>query len=156
VKTSFETTSPDLSAMLRVADAAVLIGDPALRATYEAPRLGLHVLDLGAAWHDWTGLPMVFAVWAARRDFARTQPETVAAVHRSFRSSLTESLERVEEVAARAARYEPFDAPTLATYFRTLDFSLGPRQLLGVGEFTRRAALLGALPAAARLELAAV
>ena len=38
--------------MLRVADAAVLIGDPALRATFEAPRLGLHVLDLGTAWRE--------------------------------------------------------------------------------------------------------
>jgi len=42
----------------------------------------------------------------------------------------------------------------LATYFRTLDFSLGPRQLDGVREFARRAALRGAVPAAATPELA--
>ncbi len=155
-KTSFETTPPDLGAMLRVADAAVLIGDPALRANYEAPGLGLHVLDLGAAWREWTGLPMVFAVWAARRDYAAAHPEQVAAVQRSFRSSLSESLARVDEVAERAARFEPFDAGTLATYFRTLDFSLGERQLLGVAEFTRRASLQGAVPASARLELASL
>jgi chorismate dehydratase len=150
-KTSFETTPPDLGAMLRVADAAVLIGDPALRATYEAPGLGLHVLDLGAAWREWTGLPMVFAVWAARRDYAAAHPDQVAAVHRSFRSSLTESLARVEEVAERAARFEPFDAATLATYFRALDFDLGPRQVEGIREFSRRAALLGAVPAGVEL-----
>src|SRR5260221_1734131 len=113
-KTSFETTPPDLGAMLRVADAAVLIGDPALRATYEAPGLGLHVLDLGAAWREWTGLPMVFAVWAARRDYAGAHPEQVTAVQQSFRSSLSDSLAQVEDVAARAARWEPFDAATLA------------------------------------------
>ncbi|MDP9183220.1 MAG: menaquinone biosynthesis protein [Actinomycetota bacterium] len=152
-KTSFETTPPDLGAMLRVSDAAVLIGDPALRATYEAPGLGLHVLDLGAAWKEWTGLPMVFAVWAARRDYAAAHPDKVAAVQQSFRSSLTASLTRVDEVAARAAQWEPFDAPTLASYFRTLDFSLGERQLEGVKEFTRRAALQGAVPADARLTL---
>jgi chorismate dehydratase len=151
VKTSFETTPPDLGAMLRVADAAVLIGDPALRATYEAPGLGLHVLDLGAAWREWTGLPMVFAVWAARRDYAAEHPEQVAAVQRSFRESLSESLRRVDEVAERAARFEPFDAATLATYFRTLDFELGPRQVEGITEFSRRAALLGAVPVDARL-----
>ena len=94
VKTSFETAVPDLGAMLRSADAAVLIGDPALRATYEAPALGLQVLDLGAAWRDWTGLPMVFAVWAARRDYAEEHPSQVAAVQRSFRASLTDSLAR--------------------------------------------------------------
>ena len=155
VKASFEPAAPDLGAMLRSADAAVLIGDPALRATYEAPGLGLHVLDLGAAWREWTGLPMVFAVWAARRDYAAEHPDQVAAVQRSFRASLTDSLERVEEVAARAAVWEPFDAATLAVYFRALDFRLGPRQLDGVREFTRRAALLGAVPADAELEILA-
>jgi chorismate dehydratase len=154
-KTSFETTPPDLGAMLRVADAAALIGDPALRATYEAPGLGLHVLDLGAAWREWTGLPMVFAVWAARRDYAEAHPESVAAVQRSFRASLSESLQRVDEVAERAARFEPFDAATLATYFRTLDFRLGERQLQGVAEFARRAAVLGAVPEGTALRLLA-
>ena len=152
-KTSFETAPPDLGAMLRVADAAVLIGDPALRATYEAPALGLHVLDLGAAWREWTGLPMVFAVWAARRDYAEAHLDSVVAVQRSFRASLSESLERVEDVAERAARFEPFDAATLATYFRTLDFSLGERQLEGIAEFARRAAVQGAVPADAALRL---
>jgi chorismate dehydratase len=153
VKASFVTTPPDLGAMLRSADAAVLIGDPALRATYEAPGLGLHVLDLGAAWREWTGLPMVFAVWAARRDYAEQHPEQVWAVQQSFRRSLTESLDRVEEVAARAAAFEPFDAVTLAAYFRALDFRLGGTQLDGVREFTRRAALEGAVPADAALHL---
>lgn len=154
VKASFETALPDLATMLRSADAAVLIGDPALRANYEAPGLGLHVLDLGAAWREWTGLPMVFAVWAARRDYFQEHPDQVAAVQRSFRSSLTDSLARVEEVAARAAEWEPFDAVTLAGYFRALDFRLGPRQLDGVREFTRRGALLGALPHDVALEIA--
>ena len=153
VKASFVTTPPDLAAMLRVADAAVLIGDPALRATYEAPRLGLHVLDLGSAWKEWTGLPMVFAVWAARRDYAAEHPDQVAAVQRSFRSSLTASLERVEQVAEHAAQWEPFDAATLATYFQALDFRLGERQLDGVREFTRRASVQGAVPVDAVLDI---
>ena len=152
-KTSFETTEPDLGAMLRVADAAVLIGDPALRATYEAPGRGLHVLDLGAAWREWTGLPMVFAVWAARRDYAAKHPDQVAAVQQSFRASLTDSLSQVDEVAERAARWEPFDAATLATYFRTLDFRLGGPQRAGIREFTRRAALEGAVDAGAELSI---
>ena len=41
----------------------------------------------------------------------------------------------------------PFDAATLAGYFRALDFSLGPRQVAGLREFARRAAVLGAAPA---------
>ena len=60
--------------MLMEADAGVLIGDAALRARYEAPGRGLQVTDLAQAWKEWTGLPMVFAVWAVRRDYAAANP----------------------------------------------------------------------------------
>jgi len=53
----------------------------------------------------------------------------------------------VDEVATAAARWEPFDADTLATYFRALDFSLGDRQVAGLREFARRAAERGEVPA---------
>jgi chorismate dehydratase len=137
---------PELSAMLLEADAAVLIGDAALRATYEAPRSGLAVYDLGAVWRGWTGLPMVFAVWAARRAYAEANPGLVKEVHAAFVRSRAEALAHVDDVAAQAARWEPFEPATLARYFRTLDFSLGPRQLEGLTEFARRAARAGALP----------
>jgi chorismate dehydratase len=52
-------------------------------------------------------------------------------------------------VAASASRWEPFDAATLASYFRVLDFSLGRRQIEGLREFARRAADLGHAPALA-------
>src|SRR4051812_13223973 len=71
------TCPPDLTQMLLEADAAVLIGDTALRALFEAPKRGLAVTDLGQAWREWTGLPMVFAVWAVRRDFAAAHPGLV-------------------------------------------------------------------------------
>jgi chorismate dehydratase len=138
---------PDLTAMLLEADAAVLIGDAALRATYDAPRRGLDVHDLGAVWRSWTGLPMVFAVWAARRSYALENPGLVKDVHEAFVHSRDEALAHVGEVAEQAARWEVFDAATLANYFRTLDFSLGPRQVAGLVEFARRAADVGAVPA---------
>ncbi|GGK97084.1 menaquinone biosynthetic enzyme MqnA/MqnD family protein [Mangrovihabitans endophyticus] len=137
---------PDLSQMLLEADAGVLIGDPALRAMYEAPQHGLQVIDLAQAWKDWTGLPMVFAVWAARRDFARDNPGAVKDVHEAFQRSRDLCLTELDEVARAAARWEPFDAATLATYFRALDFSLGARQVAGVREFARRAAVRGEVP----------
>ncbi len=137
---------PDLTEMLLEADGAVLIGDVALRALYEAPRRGLTVTDLGQAWYEWTGLPMVFAAWAVRRDFASANPGQVKDVHDAFLRSRELCLGELDEVAAAAARWEPFDAATLASYFRVLDFSLGERQVAGVREFARRAAELGAVP----------
>ncbi|MFY1635616.1 menaquinone biosynthetic enzyme MqnA/MqnD family protein [Solwaraspora sp. WMMB335] len=141
------TCPPDVTQMLLEADAAVLIGDVALRARYEAPGRGLTVTDLGEAWRDWTGLPMVFAVWAVRRDFATAHPGRVKEVHQAFLRSRDLCLAELDEVAQAAARWEPFDAATLASYFRALDFSLGERQVTGLREFADRAARLDAAPA---------
>jgi chorismate dehydratase len=141
---------PDLALMMQEAQAAVLIGDAALRASlHEAPRLGLQVHDLGQMWKDWTGLPFVFAVWAARRDFYEAQPEAVHEVHRAFLASRDLSLEEVRKVAEQAARWESFDEELLRRYFTTLDFSLGPEQLAGIAEFARRVGF----PPRARVEL---
>ncbi|WP_213451477.1 menaquinone biosynthetic enzyme MqnA/MqnD family protein [Rhizomonospora bruguierae] len=145
VRPEYFTCPPELTQMLLEADAGVLIGDVALRALYEAPRRGLSVTDLGQAWRDWTGLPMVFAVWAVRRDFAAGQPGQVKDVHEAFRRSRDLCLSELDEVARSAARWEPFSAATLATYFRALDFSLGERQVAGLREFATRAARLGAV-----------
>ncbi|MGW4501226.1 menaquinone biosynthetic enzyme MqnA/MqnD family protein [Micromonospora sp. NPDC004336] len=138
---------PDLTQMLLEADAGVLIGDVALRALHEAPKRGLEVTDLGQAWREWTGLPMVFAVWAVRRDFAAAHPGLVKEVHEAFLRSRDLCLSELDQVAEAGARWEPFDAETLASYFRALDFSLGDRQVAGLREFARRAAALGAAPA---------
>ena len=138
---------PDLTEMLLEADAGVLIGDAALRARHEAPARGLVVTDLGEAWKDETGLPMVFAVWAVRRDFAADHPGLAKEVHDAFLASRELCLDELDVAAAAAARWEPFPAETLATYFRTLDFSLGERQVAGLREFARWAADRGAVPA---------
>src|SRR4051794_31375081 len=139
VRPAYFTCPPDLTAMMLEASAGVLIGDAALRATYDAPRRGLTVHDLGSVWRELSGLPMVFAVWAARRDYAEQNPGLVKDVHAAFMRSRDDALAHIDEVAATAARWEVFDAQTLATYFRTLDFSLGGRQVAGLQEFARRA-----------------
>jgi chorismate dehydratase len=99
---------------------------------------------------------MVFAVWAARRDYASANPGIVKAVHAAFVRSRDDALAHVEEVAERASRWEPFEPATLARYFRTLDFSLGARQVDGLREFARRAADLRAAPASISVDFADV
>jgi len=150
VRPRYVTMPPDVPMMLREADAAVTIGDVALRAYYEFEQGGPghqpEVVDLGAAWRDWTGLPMVFAIWAARRSFAQAHPGLVKEVHNALRGGIELALAEVETVAARASRWEVFDQASLARYFTTLDFRLGERQLAGVAEFARRAAARGEVP----------
>ncbi|WP_261557755.1 menaquinone biosynthetic enzyme MqnA/MqnD family protein [Frankia tisae] len=150
LRPTYLTMPPDLPSMLREADAAVVIGDVALRATYDAERGGtghrLGLIDLSAAWREWSGLPMVFAVWAARKSFAQRHPGTVKEVHDAFRSGLDLALRDVDQVATRAARFEVFDPATLARYFTTLDFRLGERQQAGIRAFAEKAARRGDVP----------
>lgn len=137
---------PDLTLMLLEAPAGVLIGDAALRARLDAAEHGLVVTDLGEQWREWTGLPMVFAVWAVRRDFATAHPGLVKEVHAAFLASRELCLTELDEAAEAAARWEPFSAETLAAYFRALDFSLGERQVAGLREFAARACAAGEVP----------
>ncbi|MCX7924710.1 MAG: menaquinone biosynthesis protein [Fimbriimonadales bacterium] len=72
VRPDYRPAAPDLNAMLQVADAALLIGDLGMTAQHAA---AAEILDLGAAWHAWTGLPFVWAVWLMNAD-APTEPLT--------------------------------------------------------------------------------
>lgn len=136
VKLSSFTCPPDLARMLQEADAALLIGDDALRANVSAG--DLVVYDLGAEWKALTGLPMVFALWAVRRHWAAAHPHLVVDVHRAFQASLEVSISEVDAIARSAARWEPFDAAFLAAYFRGLRFRLGTRELEGLRAFAGR------------------
>ncbi|OIJ93292.1 menaquinone biosynthesis protein [Streptomyces colonosanans] len=142
VRPEYSTCPPDLPVMMQDADAAVVIGDAALRAyLHQAEELGLRVYDLGEMWKAWTGLPFVFAAWAARKDYLEQNPRIVREVHQAFLESRDLSMAEVDKVCEHAARWEAFDEETLRRYYtEALDFSFGERQLEGVREFARRVA----------------
>jgi predicted solute-binding protein len=119
---------PDLEAMLRVADAAVIIGDPALR--IDPARLPYHVYDLGGEWVEMTGLPMVFAVWAGRKGVVT--PEVAEA----FRESWRYGRERMDEIVALEAPRRGFPAALVEEYLtRRIVNELGPREYQGMDLF---------------------
>lgn len=60
----WETSAPDLKSMLAHADAALIIGDPAMK----IPRDQFRVYDLATLWHEFTGFGFVFAMWMVRKD----------------------------------------------------------------------------------------
>lgn len=154
VQPSYYTCPPDLSLMMQEADAAVLIGDAALRANLlDAPKFGLEVHDLGSLWKEWTGLPFVFAVWAARRDYLEREPVVTRKVHEAFLASRDLSLDEVSKVAEQAARWEAFDERVLEQYFTTLDFRFGDPQLAAVREFARRVGSTTGFPTDVKVEL---
>ena len=120
--------APDLEAMLRIADAALIIGDPALR--LDPATLPWHVYDLGAEWVEMTGLPMVFAVWAGRK--GTVTPELVAA----FQESCRYGLARLEEIVAAESEARGF-APDLVRQYLTrhIVHELGLRDYQGMELF---------------------
>jgi chorismate dehydratase len=64
IDAAFQPMPPDVPAMLRRCDAALVIGDPAL--FYDAAAAGVLKTDLGERWTAMTGLPFVWAFWAGR------------------------------------------------------------------------------------------
>jgi predicted solute-binding protein len=120
--------APDLDAMLRVADAALIIGDPALH--IDPTSLPWHVYDLGAEWVAMTGLPMVFAVWAGRR--GTVTPELSAA----FRESCRYGLAHLEEIVAAESVARGFAPDVVREYLtRHIVHELGPRDYQGMELF---------------------
>jgi predicted solute-binding protein len=114
--------------MLRVADAALIIGDPALR--LDPALLPYEVHDLGGEWVEMTGLPMVFAVWAARKGVAT--PEVVEA----FRESCRYGRERMDEIVAAESARLGFSPGFVREYLtRHIVHELGPREYEGMALF---------------------
>jgi predicted solute-binding protein len=124
--------APDLDAMLAAADAALIIGDPALR--IDPAALPYHVYDLGEEWLAMTGLPMVFAVWAGRR--GAVTPEIAEA----FRESCRYGRERMEEIVATESVARGF-APDLVRDYLThhIVHELGPLDYEGMDCFLKAA-----------------
>ncbi len=119
---------PDLAAMLRQADAALIIGDPALR--IDPDRLPHQVYDLGAEWREMTGLPMVFAVWAGRRGVVT--PEIAAA----FRASCRYGREHLGDIVAAEASRRGFAPELVREYLaRHIVHELGEEDYCGMRRF---------------------
>jgi chorismate dehydratase len=135
----------DLGAMMREADAALLIGDDALRA-YHQPLAELK-FDLGCAWQEFTGLPMVYAVWAVRREYADANPAEVRRLDWALNESMCYSREHADAVAEYAARWEPMPVSFFASYFDTLRFSFDDRFRAGMMRYFEEAHAIGELDA---------
>jgi chorismate dehydratase len=158
VEPEYVEMPPDLPHMMREADAGLLIGDDALRALY-APPSGpdgklLLQYDLGAAWKDHTGMPMVYAVWAARRDFAQERPDELRRVSAALGESMRYSAEHLDDVATYAARWEVFPVDFLRDYFKTLRFEFGDRYRRGLSLYFQKAEEHGFVSEVAPLEFA--
>ncbi|HEV2592247.1 MAG TPA: menaquinone biosynthesis protein [Gaiellaceae bacterium] len=120
------------------AEAKLLIGDAALRSAFEDPTPH-H--DLGRMWLERTGLPMVFAVWAAPEPTHPALPELEDALVASVR----QARENPEQLAFESAERYGYPAGFLARYFEKLRYRFGPRERAGLYTFLEMARDVGQL-----------
>lgn len=167
----FFETEPDLSAMLEKADAALLIGDPALRlsvaiekkstvspqgrAVCQAATLGIpgteifHIYDVVGEWRKFSSLPAVMAVWAARPEVVT--PELLA----DFSASRDFGLSQIAAICLEAARELKLPQPVLESYLRhNIDFSLGEENRRGLERYFHEAAKLDLIVQEKKIEWA--
>ncbi len=114
------------------ADALLLIGDRAMATRNRPPEGFGHVLDLGADWLEWTGLPFVYAVWAVR---SALEAGLRAELRAFLEASLAAGLASLPEIARRES-VPGWSAPELEGYLRRLHYRLGPEDLEGLERFS--------------------
>jgi chorismate dehydratase len=171
IKPEFFEAAPDLPAMLHQADAALLIGDPALRLAIacspEAHRdalgdivstaslVGLNghgpvcIYDIVEKWRAMTSLPAVLAVWAARRSAVTLE------LAQDFQDSLVFGLEHVDAIASEAAAEMRLPVGDLRRYLlENIDYHLDEENLRGLTRYYEFAAELGLIPRANAVEMA--
>ena len=136
---AFLTHEPDLHRMLRVAEAALLIGDHAL--FVDAAEHDAEKIDLGAVWTEMTGLPFVWAFWAGP-----TSPES-ASIAPLLQEAAERGMSQTDTIAQEYCRDTPELVPIARAYLReNLMFRLNERAIEGLTRFYDEAVDLGLIP----------
>ena len=146
----FVPMAADLDLMLERADAAILIGDPALLALEERfnrmERTGEELMyrDLAAEWNLLTGLPYVSAVWSITPAGGRLLDESVAG---DFICSRDHGLANIDALVAEWSVRFPIPEETIRAYLTTnIHYVLDEECVEGMRGFFRMAAECGVLP----------
>ena len=144
----FLPMAADLDSMLDRADAAILIGDPALFALEERSnrfeRTGEELVyhDLAQEWLSLTGLPFVSAIWAAASAVNLNE-----VIKDDFIRSRIHGLQNIEALVAEWSHRMPIPEQTIRAYLTTnIHYVLDQECIEGMRGFFRFAAETGVLP----------
>jgi len=120
------------------------IGNLALHHWVHPPD-GWHIIDLASAWHKWTGLPFVFAVWIVRKASMETWRAALTQLHAALvdiAANLNGHLERLAPVAAALHGFPPHQ---VLQYWRTMHPTIGPEEMASLIRYSAYATELGLL-----------
>jgi chorismate dehydratase len=129
--------------LLEGVDAALMIGDPAMRLATSAGRLGLEIHDLAVEWRTMTGLPFVFAVWAMRDSIESGAQQIV----RDFQAAKSEGVDHLQTIAAEYANVLHLPESDLLSYLReNVNYDLDDENLKGLELYYHYAQKHGLIP----------
>lgn len=140
-KPNYMVMEPSLPEMMEVADAALLIGDHAIRADWSHP--SYEIIDLGERWNHFTGAWMTFAVWAVSRAATEKHPQEIAAILDAFHKSKRQAAVDMEPLVRKAC-IQIGGTPTYwREYFSGLCHDFGPEQQQGLSLYFQYCKELG-------------
>lgn len=149
IRPSYRAWGPNLGEMLKQGDAALLIGDEALMAPIEN---GLYYYDLAKEWQDFTGQPVVFVVWAVRKEIVKSRKAELVAFVAAMKQSLAYGLAHLDEVATLATASTGKLQYDFAAYYRCLGYSFSPPLRQALLTYYDQAADAGFIPACKTLK----
>lgn len=140
IKPAYIETEPYLPSMLEKSDAALLIGDPALLASFRYDNFFKY--DLSTEWYKFTEMSMNYAIWVISEEYTAREPDRAALLAQGIRKAMRVGEVNLSKVAALASSDElPEDR--LENYFKKLSFTLSNEDLNGLEFFFRKAYDLG-------------
>jgi chorismate dehydratase len=139
----YEQAEPVLASMLAHADAALIIGDPAIHADWSNE--GYYVTDLGEVWNRWTGLGMTYAVVAVPKEVAAAAPEQIQAVHAALLACKQYNQAHPAPLADYACAQLGGERAYWDMYFRSLQYDFGDKLKDGLLLYFRYCRQLGLL-----------
>lgn len=141
-----------LSTALEGHPAYLLIGDDALKeaARYKSQvasedsslitrHSSLYVYDLGEIWQQQTGLPFVFALWIARRDFTERRPEAFEAFKKDLNLAKQKALENLALLAGKTSLINLLSENEIISYWQNISYALTEEHKKGLALFRKYA-----------------
>jgi len=151
VEPEFETSAFPARGMNGLPDAFLAIGDEALR--LGGSGIYPEVLDLGAAWYEWTGLPFVFAVWVARKKAVEEKTGQLGAALDALLASKKWGCSNIESICEAAVGAGVLEMAQLREYYQCLRYDLNEKERAGLELFYSCLAQVGELERAPRPEI---
>ncbi|MNO24562.1 Chorismate dehydratase [compost metagenome] len=134
-------SEPDLEVMMAVSDAALLIGDHAITASWQDH--GYIVTDLGEVWKQWTGYGMTFAVWAVQQSFAENKPSFIREVSAAFVKNKKRNMSDLSPIVEHACSTIGGTSAYWRHYFSNLCYDFNEHRQAGLALYFSYAYELG-------------